>query len=709
MESQGTSRASSSPVETNTLSRAPRAAALLAVALVGLLTYAVLPDGRSRALGSELLVVGACLVGVVAITRWSEGWPSARAFRALLSVLGLAVLAFFVLDVTRVGMYEPRWTDLSLLAFLVPLAFVGHSEFASHFDRHDQREIAVDVVLLALSLAAIAFLTLLPSGADTVTLVAAAVFATIGAAGLAVTAAIALWVPTRAHLLVLVGFVPACLATLRFGWEMVRGAFDGTSPMVDVPLIVAPLAIAGALTLVSHDREETVERRARWARPALASMAVVAACAALALVAIVDDARGLGGARSTVIIVALGIAVAVRILSNQHASTEAHDHVRDALAQRESALDEAAGSLEHARRVYATLRDSEEHLRLVFEAAVDGFVELDEAGTVMQANEAFCRMINLDRSLVEGRRWTELAAVIAGASSDFAELPTTGTAQLVNTEGQPLDLEARVSSVPTDPPRTLLLVRDVTAAKVADRTIRSLFQFLQDRDEDRSRLLRRTNAAIEHERNRIARDLHDGPVQGVSAASLSLEAALLMIKAGDVERGLEVVSALRQELAEEADSLRRLMAGLRPPVLEERGLMPALRESLSRFGTANDLRAEFGGRLEAEVADDLETLAYRVVQESLANVAKHAGASSVNVHVSADQDSLRVEIDDDGQGFDTSQSRGFLADGRVGLASMRERVELASGTFTVRSTEGRGTTVIAVIPLDAASITVTIP
>ena len=100
-----------------------------------------------------------------------------------------------------------------------------------------------------------------------------------------------------------------------------------------------------------------------------------------------------------------------------------------------------------------------------------------------------------------------------------------------------LHLEPGSSAVPDDAPRTLLLVRDVTAARVADQTIRSLFQFLQDRDEDRSRLMRRTNAAIEAERNRIARDLHDGPVQGVSAASLSLEAALLMIKAARSGRG----------------------------------------------------------------------------------------------------------------------------------------------------------------------------
>ena len=183
------------------------------------------------------------------------------------------------------------------------------------------------------------------------------------------------------------------------------------------------------------------------------------------------------------------------------------------------------------------------------------------------------------------------------------------------------------------PSRRLLLVRDVTAGRVADRTIRSLFQFLQDRDEDRTRLLRRTNAAIEAERNRIARDLHDGPVQGVSAASLSLEAALLMVKAGETERGMEVLTKIRRELAEEADGLRSLMAGLRPPVLEERGLIPALRETLMRFEEDHGLTVRFSGTLSAELPDDLETLAYRVVQEALSNVAKHSGAERIDVTV----------------------------------------------------------------------------
>src|SRR4029077_6135852 len=95
-------------------------------------------------------------------------------------------------------------------------------------------------------------------------------------------------------------------------------------------------------------------------------------------------------------------------------------------------------------------------------------------------------------------------------------------------EGRTVYVESRSSQLPGDPPGTLLFIRDVTSTRVADQTIRTLFQFLQDRDEDRTRLLRRANSSIESERNRIARDIHDGPIQGISAASLSLEAVKML-------------------------------------------------------------------------------------------------------------------------------------------------------------------------------------
>jgi signal transduction histidine kinase len=190
-------------------------------------------------------------------------------------------------------------------------------------------------------------------------------------------------------------------------------------------------------------------------------------------------------------------------------------------------------------------------------------------------------------------------------------------------------------------------------------------------------------------------------VQGVSAASLSLEAVLLMLKAGDVDEGVEVLAKVRRELSEEADNLRRLMSGLRPPLLEERGLIAALREMADKYGRDNEVGTSFTGRATVEIPPDLETLAYRIVQEALHNVAKHAQAHSVTVSVEAVGGQLRLEIADDGQGFDDGKAREFLQMGRVGLASMRERVELVNGTFMVHSTPGKGTTLLATLPLEA--------
>ncbi len=692
-------------------SRAARGALLAVAALVAVAVYLALPSGtRSRALASEILTVLSCLLSAALVYGSRKLWPSARHIAALLALVSAGNLLFLVFDLVDPSVYRARPSDVLFLVFLVPLYLAVRDEFRFHLDPHVRREIAIDTGLTTAAVAAIAFIFLRPVDADATVSGTAGVFAVLGASVFVPFATLALWIPTRSHLYLFAALAPASFAAFQFGWEWSNEIFEGSSPGVDIPWILAPLAVAATLTLSGHDgsagERTTVSR---LARPGLTSVALMTACTGLALVAVLETSRGIPGLQSTTLIVLLGGGVAARLLANQISNSQAHDEVREALKHREAALREADTALDRVREANETLRRSEEHLRLIFEAAVDGFVELDEAGTIVRANEAFSRMVGLDRSVMEGQSWTTVAAGVQGAGPDLARLPEAGEAQLQRTDGQPLHLEARVSRIPTDPPRRLLLVRDVTAAKIADQTIRSLFQFLQDRDEDRTRLQRRTNAAIEQERNRIARDLHDGPVQGVSAASLSLEAALLMIKAGDTERGMEVLSRIRHELAGEADALRRLMSGLRPPVLEERGLMPALRESLVRFGTETGVVTEFTGTLARPVPDDIEILAYRIVQEALANAGRHANPTHVSVHVESDQTQLRIEVEDDGQGFDTSRARDYLHDGRVGLASMRERVELASGTFAVRSTPGRGTAVMATVPLDAAEVITRVP
>lgn len=687
----------------------PRAVAAvpLLAATTAVVAYLLLPEGRTRNLAAEAFVIGTNLVAAVTILGGSghdKTWRSARYFATVSVLVTLVGGVLLAMDLRRQTPTSGP-VDLIFLLFLIPILGAAREEYHGHFPAQDRREIAIDATLISASLAAICYVIVRPVDAGMAGSLSAGTFATLSGVMFAVFGVLALWVPSPAHLVQWVVFSAISAATIVLGWDWTRGSVHLASPgVIMVLMAAAPLLAATIVWFPKRAGSSPDERPLHLARPILTSVSVVSASAALATVASLDDKRGLSAAQSTVIIAVLGLGVAARILVNQIRSTQAHAEARHALEDKGRALADADMALDRVRETNETLRQSEEHLRLVFDAAVDGIVELDHRDVILRANDAFCGMVRIDRASIEGLPWTALAASVGGTDASFATLPTTGQGTIQRAEGQALYLESRISEVPMTPSRRLLLVRDVTAGRIADQTIRSLFKFLQDRDEDRTRLLRRTNSAIEAERNRIARDLHDGPVQGVSAASLSLEAALLMIKAGENERGIEVLTKIRKELAEEADGLRALMSGLRPPLLEERGLIPAIRETLARFGTEHGVRTDFSGTVGADIPDDLETLAYRVVQEALSNAAKHSRAAHVLISVERDPVQLRVEIVDDGVGFDSAREREFLRMGRVGLASMRERVELASGTFVVRSTPGRGTTLVATLPVDIAPV-----
>jgi PAS domain S-box-containing protein len=403
-----------------------------------------------------------------------------------------------------------------------------------------------------------------------------------------------------------------------------------------------------------------------------------------------------GGLQTGLLLGLVAVLVAIRSFMSQGATSRATTQLGQALSEREEAL-------ESVRRAGAEAAASESRLRLLFDAAADGVVELDGGGRIIRANDAFCQMMQLSSDQVLGRQWRDVtghAPVTEGdVEAPMTDLPATGQGEFT-VEGRTVYVESRSSTLPGDPPGTLLFIRDVTSTRVADQTIRTLFQFLQDRDEDRTRLFRRMNSTIEAERNRIARDIHDGPIQGISAASLSLEAIKMMLAAGDAEQAADMLAKVRVELSDEAESLRRLMSNLRPPLLDERGLIPAVRELALRAETNLGITVNVDGDSVQAVPQEVEVLAYRVVQEALTNVGKHANASVVAVRIRCSGGILDVEVGDDGLGYDPSRARDFLRKGKVGLASMRERTELGGGTFTVRSQSGRGTTVAASLPYE---------
>jgi signal transduction histidine kinase len=218
---------------------------------------------------------------------------------------------------------------------------------------------------------------------------------------------------------------------------------------------------------------------------------------------------------------------------------------------------------------------------------------------------------------------------------------------------------------------------------------------------ERRRLLDRTVQAGEQERIHIAAQLHDGPIQRLSVLSYDLERARQRVLANPA--AVARLDHAQAALASEVQTLRELMASLRPPALDEVGLESALRDHLGAFarhsGVSCSVRMELSGRLDRE----LETIVYRVAQEALLNVARHANARRLWLELDGAGDRLNLCIRDDGVGFDPADSSVQVADGHLGLVAMRERVEMAGGHFQLDTRPGAGVELRAMFDVSPAA------
>lgn len=227
-----------------------------------------------------------------------------------------------------------------------------------------------------------------------------------------------------------------------------------------------------------------------------------------------------------------------------------------------------------------------------------------------------------------------------------------------------------------------------------------LIDRLQDKEQRLQSVLRKTITAQEEERRRLSRELHDETSQVLSALMMNID--LLETQAPVDEPSRARVEAVKNLAEEAARNLDKMLLDLRPALLDELGLMPALRWYLAQVSDLWGLPIEFEGGKTARLPDHLEVAAFRIVQEAVSNVARHAKASKASVQVVPDTDMLRIEVDDDGIGFDVVEASARARTGEaVGLAGMRERAELSGGTFEVESTIGEGTRVRAEIPMPA--------
>jgi signal transduction histidine kinase len=230
--------------------------------------------------------------------------------------------------------------------------------------------------------------------------------------------------------------------------------------------------------------------------------------------------------------------------------------------------------------------------------------------------------------------------------------------------------------------------------KVAERTkeLTKSLQKVQSVDEQRRRLLARLVHAEEDERKRIAGDIHDDPIQKIVATSMRLQ--LLRHQLSDPEQ-LEVLDKLLSTVRGSIESLRHLIFELRPHALDQDGLGPALQDYLESI--ESDFEFKLEQRVEKEPPAELRVLLYRVAQEAITNVRKHARAERVHVLLTEQDGGYLVRIADDGVGF-TAPETLQSARGHLGVSAMLERVEMAGGWCQLRSLPGDGTTVEFWVP-----------
>lgn len=336
----------------------------------------------------------------------------------------------------------------------------------------------------------------------------------------------------------------------------------------------------------------------------------------------------------------------------------------------------------------AVEQSARDRYRDLFEANAAPILLLDANGVVQEANDAARRLLDALGPLEPPRARPLRGAIVA---RPLEELLGMGAAALL--EGKVVLIGApetgtRLRAVPSR-------LRSRRGEVQMQVVIENLTEEMR-REQEAATYARHVLSAQEDERRRVAQELHDGPVQRLVHLCRRLDF---------VEEVEEVSGPVRAELAGAREltevivtELREILRGLRPPALEHLGLVPTLTRLLDEVGSRAGLNVNLIVAGEPRRLDaDLELTAFRIGQEALSNVERHAKAHSVHLRLSFGADTLRLEVRDDGIGFVPDLLAGEWHAAHLGLRGMAERAQLVGGTLLVTAAPGRGTVVEATL------------
>jgi PAS domain S-box-containing protein len=360
-----------------------------------------------------------------------------------------------------------------------------------------------------------------------------------------------------------------------------------------------------------------------------------------------------------------------------------------------------------ARRTIAeeAQRKSELLFRGLLESAPDAMVIVDAGGLIQVVNAQTERLFGYSRAELRDQS-VDLLLPERFRAAHLRHRVGYLSKPVARQMGADLELEGRrkdgtefpvdVSLSPMQAESGLLViaaVRDVTVRREAKKKLDESFEVAQ-----RQRLFARLIGAQEEERLRIASDIHDDTIQAMTATSLRMQQLRRHLSDPDQ---IELLGRLEDAVRESIVRLRRLMFDLRPASLDRSGLASALRELLERLHEETHLTFTLENHLNTEPVGSIRTGLYRIAQEALVNVKKHASATRVDVELRSVGTGCRVRIQDDGRGFDVEETDS--KPGHLGLVSMRERAQIAGGWWLVRCPAEGGTVVEFWLPSGADS------